>query len=44
MLHPKLVLLDSNLVEQIVFEGIALLENPGVRVHNPEALELFQAP
>jgi len=41
MLHPKLELLDSNLVEQIVFEGIALLENPGIRVHNQEALELL---
>jgi len=41
MLHPKLELLDSNLVSQIISEGIALLENPGIRVHNQEALEIL---
>ena len=37
MLHPKLELLDSDLIEQIISEGVALLENPGIRVHNQEA-------
>ncbi|MCJ7433694.1 MAG: trimethylamine methyltransferase family protein [Anaerolineales bacterium] len=41
MLHPKLELLDSNLVNQIISEGIALLEAPGIRVHNQEALEIL---
>jgi len=41
MLYPKLELLDSDLVEQIISEGIALLENPGIRVHNQEALEIL---
>jgi trimethylamine:corrinoid methyltransferase-like protein len=26
---------------QIISEGIALLENPGIRVHNQEALEIL---
>jgi trimethylamine--corrinoid protein Co-methyltransferase len=41
MLHPKLELLDSALVDQIISEGIALLENPGIRIHNQEAMELL---
>ena len=41
MLLPKLLMLDDDLVERIISEGIALLENPGVRVHNQEALELL---
>jgi trimethylamine--corrinoid protein Co-methyltransferase len=41
MLRLKLELLDTNLVDQIISEGIALLENPGIRVHNQEALELL---
>ena len=41
MLYPKLELLDSDLVEQIISEGIALLEYPGIRVHNQEALEIL---
>ena len=41
MLHPKLELLDGNLVNQIISEGVALLENPGIRVHNQEALEIL---
>ncbi len=34
MRHPKLEILDGDLVHQIISEGIALLENPGIRVHN----------
>ena len=41
MLHPKLEILDGDLVNQIISEGIALLENPGIRVHNQEALEIL---
>jgi trimethylamine--corrinoid protein Co-methyltransferase len=41
MLVPKLILLDEELVKQIITEGIALLENPGIRIHNREALELL---
>jgi trimethylamine:corrinoid methyltransferase-like protein len=40
-LHPKLELLDGNLVDQIISEGIALLGNPGIRVRNQEALDLL---
>jgi len=41
MLVPKLMLLDQESVNQIISEGIALLENPGIRIHNREALELL---
>lgn len=41
MLRLKLELLDIDLVDKIISEGIALLENPGIRVHNQEALELL---
>jgi trimethylamine---corrinoid protein Co-methyltransferase len=41
MLRPKLQVLDFDSVNQIISEGIALLENPGIRVHNQEALELL---
>jgi len=41
MLRLKLELLDDDLVNQIISEGIALLENPGIRVHNQEALEIL---
>ena len=41
MLRPKLEILDSDLVNQIISEGIALLENPGIRVHNQDALNLL---
>jgi trimethylamine--corrinoid protein Co-methyltransferase len=34
-------MLDNEVVERIISEGIAILENPGVRVHNQEALELL---
>ena len=41
MLIPKLQMLDGDLVKQIISEAIAILENPGVRIHNQEALELL---
>lgn len=41
MLRLKLELLDTDSVDQIISEGIALLENPGIRVHNHEALEIL---
>ena len=41
MLLPKLLMLENELVERIISEGIALLENPGIRIHNQEALELL---
>jgi len=41
MFFPKLLILDNELVERIISEGIALLENPGIRIHNQEALELL---
>ena len=41
MLRLKLELLDPDSVDQIISEGIALLENPGIRVHNHEALEIL---
>jgi trimethylamine--corrinoid protein Co-methyltransferase len=41
MLIPKLQLLDDDLVKQIISEAIAILENPGIRIHNIEALKLL---
>jgi trimethylamine--corrinoid protein Co-methyltransferase len=41
MPHLKLELLDTDTVDQIISEGIALLENLGIRVHNQEALEIL---
>ena len=40
-MRPKLKLLSDELVEQIISEGFELLMNPGVRVHNDEALKLL---
>jgi len=40
-MHLKLELLEPGLVDQIISEGIALLEDPGIRVHNHEALEIL---
>jgi trimethylamine---corrinoid protein Co-methyltransferase len=37
----RLNILVDEVVEQIINEAIALLSNPGVRVHNDEALELL---
>jgi trimethylamine--corrinoid protein Co-methyltransferase len=39
--RPKVELLSSDLVQRIIAEGVALLTDPGVRVHNDEALGLL---
>ena len=41
MQRPKLEVFDAARVEQIIQEGFDLLIDPGVRVHNQEALELL---
>jgi trimethylamine--corrinoid protein Co-methyltransferase len=41
MLRPKLILLSDELVKQIIEEGFALLMNPGIQIHNDEALSLL---
>jgi trimethylamine---corrinoid protein Co-methyltransferase len=40
-MRPTLRVLSDGLVEQIIAEGMALLRDPGVRVHNAEALRLL---
>jgi trimethylamine--corrinoid protein Co-methyltransferase len=40
-MRPKVELLTSDLVERVTAEGMALLADPGVRVHNEEALGLL---
>jgi len=40
-MRPKLTVLSQEAVEQIIAEAIALLWDPGVRVHNGEALGLL---
>jgi trimethylamine--corrinoid protein Co-methyltransferase len=40
-MRPKLHLLSDELVKQIIDEGFALLMNPGIQVHNAEALSLL---
>ena len=40
-MRPKLNLLSDELVKQILEEGFALLMNPGIQVHNDEALSLL---
>ena len=40
-MRPKLNILSEELVEQIIAEGFELLMDPGVRVHNEEALKLL---
>lgn len=40
-MRPKLNILSEELVEQIIQEGFGLLMDPGVRVHNQEALDLL---
>ena len=41
MMRPKLILLSDELVTQIIEEGFALLMNPGIQIHNDEALSLL---
>ena len=40
-MRPKLNLLSDDLVKQIIEEGFALLMNPGIQIHNTEALSLL---
>ncbi len=40
-MRPKLKVLDEPMVEQIIAEAMELLQDPGVRVHNEEALNLL---
>jgi trimethylamine--corrinoid protein Co-methyltransferase len=40
-MRPKLAFLSTAMVNQIINEGIELLKDPGVRVHNEEALEML---
>jgi trimethylamine--corrinoid protein Co-methyltransferase len=40
-MRPKLNILSDELVNQIIAEGFELLMDPGVRVHNQEALALL---
>ncbi len=40
-MRPKLNMLGDEMVEQIIAEGFELLMDPGVRVHNEEALKLL---
>lgn len=41
-MRPTLKILDDQVVEQIIAEGFELLRDPGVRVHNEEALGLLE--
>jgi trimethylamine--corrinoid protein Co-methyltransferase len=41
-MRPKLKVLSDDLVERIISEGMALLMDPGVRVHNNDALTLLE--
>jgi trimethylamine---corrinoid protein Co-methyltransferase len=40
-MRPTVTLLDDQLVQQILAEALELLQDPGVRVHNDEALGLL---
>ena len=40
-MRPKLNILSDQLAEQIIAEGFELLMDPGIRVHNVEALRLL---
>lgn len=40
-MRPCFRILDDHLIERIIDEGFELLSDPGVRVHNTEALELL---
>ncbi|MGD2178658.1 MAG: trimethylamine methyltransferase family protein [Anaerolineae bacterium] len=40
-MRPQFRILSESLVDQIIAEGFELLMDPGVRVHNKEALELL---
>lgn len=40
-MKPKFTLLNKDLIDRIVSEGMELLMNPGVKIHNEEALKLL---
>ncbi len=40
-MRPQFKILSDDLVERIIAEGFELLQDPGVRVHNSEALDLL---
>lgn len=40
-MRPKLQILDNDVVSKIIDEGFQLLVDPGVRVHNRDALDLL---
>ncbi len=40
-MRPKLKILDDSLISRIIDEALALLRDPGVRIHNEEALDLI---
>lgn len=40
-MQPKITFLDQEMVEQIIAEGLALIADPGIRVHNRTALTLL---
>ena len=42
-MRPRLTILSDAMVQQIITEAIELLQDPGVRVHNEDALTLLAA-
>lgn len=42
-MRPKLTILSDAMVTQIIAEAVELLQDPGVRVHNDEAITLLDA-
>jgi len=40
-MKPKFKLLEKKLIDQIISEGLEILMNPGVKVHNDETLKLL---
>lgn len=40
-MRPKLNMLSNDVVDQIIREGFELLEDPGIQIHNEEALDLL---
>lgn len=41
MIRPKLAFLTAEMVEQVIAEGLGLLVDPGLRIHNRDALLLL---
>lgn len=40
-MKPEFRLLNKDLIDRIVSEGLEILMNPGVKVHNEETLKLL---